>query len=409
MLLYSINALPGKNLPLEVELSETLRLSIDPLNAQAGSVFFQTDDERLNLVAQYPDRLFEIKNLDRQLKIDQNFWRELFQSSNPLVVRNLSDGANLPEWLLPDGGQKVDSIAVAAVRTKEKIVGLLVMYSINNKSFGRDEKTLLLSVADQIGMVVEREILVRKSEATAVMEERHRLARELHDSITQMLYSQVLFAGAGLKLIESGDTIKLEDHLKKINQVALQALREMRLMVYELRPAEDFNAGLVSLIEARLDAVEKRTGIDAELVMQVGDELSPEVTEVVYKIIHEALNNSLKHYLTNLEKVYNLDVNLVLPGHRSLMNNHRRRIEELKEHHRNRLNEVIYALQGGKKSAFQVAPYLTWDISYKSWDLFPSQQKWFAFGETMAHLIFLEAEGKARVQKQGDKLLFSLV
>ena len=92
-----------------------------------------------------------------------------------------------------------------------------------------------------------------------------------------------------------------------------------------------------------------------------------------------------------------------------VMNNHRQRIEELKEHHRNRLNEVICALQGGAKSAFQVAPYVTWDIEYKSWEQFPSQQKWFAFGETLAHLLFLEAEGKVRGEKQGGKMGFSLV
>ena len=123
----------------------------------------------------------------------------------------------------------------------------------------------------------------------------------------------------------------------------------------------------------------------------------------------QELDNSLKHYLTNLDKVYELDVSLVLPGHRSLMNNHRKRIEELKEHHRNRLNEVISALQSGTKSAFQVAPYITWDIEYKSWKEFPLQQKWFAFSETLAHLLFLEAEGKVRGQKEGSKTVFSLV
>ncbi|MFC2039200.1 MBL fold metallo-hydrolase [Chloroflexota bacterium] len=123
----------------------------------------------------------------------------------------------------------------------------------------------------------------------------------------------------------------------------------------------------------------------------------------------EDLDNSLKHYLINLEKVYELDVGLVLPGHRSPMNNHRQRIKELKEHHWNRLDEIICALQDGGKSAFQVAPYLTWDIEYTSWQQFPAQQKWFAFGETLAHLIFLETEGRVRGEKQDGKLLFSLV
>jgi len=123
----------------------------------------------------------------------------------------------------------------------------------------------------------------------------------------------------------------------------------------------------------------------------------------------EELDNSLKHYLTNLEKIYDLDVRLVLPGHRNLMNNHRRRIKELEDHHTNRLNEVIFALEDDAKTAFQIAPYITWDIVHRSWEQFPLQQKWFAFGETLAHLNYLEAEGRVQSKKKNGKLIFSLI
>jgi glyoxylase-like metal-dependent hydrolase (beta-lactamase superfamily II) len=120
------------------------------------------------------------------------------------------------------------------------------------------------------------------------------------------------------------------------------------------------------------------------------------------------LKNSLKQYLANLEKVYTLDVNLVLPGHRSLCNDHRKRIMELQEHHRNRLSEVLFALEGGEKTAWEVAPYITWDIDCNSWEEFPSVQKWFAVGETIAHLDYLEADGRARKETKNHKVLYSL-
>lgn len=120
------------------------------------------------------------------------------------------------------------------------------------------------------------------------------------------------------------------------------------------------------------------------------------------------MRNSLKTYLASLRKVYPLDVKLVLPGHRSIMNDHRKRIRELEEHHRNRSNEVLLALEEGAKTAFQVASCITWDIQYKSWKLLPAQQKWFAFGETLAHLIYLEEEGDVRRKTQEDKIVYSL-
>jgi glyoxylase-like metal-dependent hydrolase (beta-lactamase superfamily II) len=121
------------------------------------------------------------------------------------------------------------------------------------------------------------------------------------------------------------------------------------------------------------------------------------------------MTNSLKQYLANLEKVYKLDVSLVLPGHRSLCNDHRKRVKELQEHHRSRLNEALSALEYGGKTAWEVAPHITWDIGYKSWEEFPPVQKWFAVGETIAHLDYLEADGRARKDARNHKVLYSLI
>ncbi len=113
--------------------------------------------------------------------------------------------------------------------------------------------------------------------------------------------------------------------------------------------------------------------------------------------------NPLKEYLMSLDKVDDLDVELVLPGHRSIFRDYKKRIQELKQHHETRLNEVISILKKGKQNVFQIASQMTWDINYRSWDLFPPSQKWFAFGEAMAHLKYLEMEGKVgrEIQKQG--------
>ena len=119
--------------------------------------------------------------------------------------------------------------------------------------------------------------------------------------------------------------------------------------------------------------------------------------------------NALKHYLASLEKVSNLEATLVLPGHRSICHNLRKRVAELQEHHKARLAEVISALKDGPKTAYEVAPYLTWDIRYSSWELFPALQKWFAVGETIAHLWYLEENKAVRTAIKGKTTVFSLV
>ena len=100
--------------------------------------------------------------------------------------------------------------------------------------------------------------------------------------------------------------------------------------------------------------------------------------------------NPLEKYLASLDKVHKLDVGLVLPGHRRLFKEHRARIDELKRHHEKRAGEILDILKKGPGSAFEVASGMTWDIKFDSWDDFPVAQKWFATGEALSHLRFLE-------------------
>jgi len=118
--------------------------------------------------------------------------------------------------------------------------------------------------------------------------------------------------------------------------------------------------------------------------------------------------NPLKEYLKSLDRVYQLDIELVLPGHREVFRNPKKRIQELKDHHQKRLDEIIAILRKGRKNAFQVASRMTWDITYDSWDLFPVSQKWFATGEALSHLKYLEEQGVVRKEMRQNKRIYCL-
>ena len=118
--------------------------------------------------------------------------------------------------------------------------------------------------------------------------------------------------------------------------------------------------------------------------------------------------NPLKHYLESLDKVAKLDIDLVLPGHRRLIEDHHARIDELKTHHKNRLDEVLDILKTPDQHAFQIASQMTWDLAAESWDHFPVAQKWFATGEALSHLRCLEEEGRVGRKTEGGLTLFYL-
>ncbi|MBA7486333.1 hypothetical protein ES707_21891 [subsurface metagenome] len=117
--------------------------------------------------------------------------------------------------------------------------------------------------------------------------------------------------------------------------------------------------------------------------------------------MRSALIPSLRDYLDSLDKVYDLPADIVLPGHRSFFTDLKGRIDELKKHHKNRADEVIDVIGKGTRNAYEIAAGMTWDIDCETWDLFPIAQKWFATGETIAHLRFLESEG--RIYRNTDK------
>jgi glyoxylase-like metal-dependent hydrolase (beta-lactamase superfamily II) len=118
--------------------------------------------------------------------------------------------------------------------------------------------------------------------------------------------------------------------------------------------------------------------------------------------------NPLKDYMASLDKVDALDINLVLPGHGNVFKNCRERIRELKDHHEKRTDEVVSILKKGDQKAYQVASQMTWDIPLDSWDLFPVLQRWFATGETMAHLKYLEESGRVRKEMRERGIIYSL-
>lgn len=116
--------------------------------------------------------------------------------------------------------------------------------------------------------------------------------------------------------------------------------------------------------------------------------------------------NPLVAYLASLDKTYLLDVQLVLPGHRRIFRDCRRRIDELKQHHEARAQEVLVILDDGEKTAYEVASRMSWDIVC-SWDAFPVAQKWFALGEAIAHLVYLESRNELKRETTPAGWVFS--
>jgi len=117
--------------------------------------------------------------------------------------------------------------------------------------------------------------------------------------------------------------------------------------------------------------------------------------------------NPLEKYLDSLDKILGFEVELALPGHRSLIRDFKGRVMELKSHHQARLKEILSLLDDQGKEAYRIASEMRWDMTYESWDQFPATQKLFATAEALSHLKYLEDKGLVNRKFREQRMLFT--
>jgi signal transduction histidine kinase len=227
------------------------------------------------------------------MPIDAGLTGQVLARKSPVIVPDIRADQNTRPVVRQSG---LKAYAGVTLRLKGRIIGVLGAFWDVKRPLHPEDVDLLDSAADQIAVAIESHRLRQKAEQLAVMEERTRLARDLHDSVSQALYSMSLLATAGRRLSQSGSNQALLDEtLLELGTTAQQALKEMRLLLYRLRPLALQLDGLAETLQHRLDAVEKRAGVDARLMVDDLPPLLPAMEETLYHIVQEALNNALKH------------------------------------------------------------------------------------------------------------------
>jgi signal transduction histidine kinase len=229
----------------------------------------------------------------RQLEIDcKSINTRAVETGEAQMVNDVTqDVYYLPDAHLPDTRSEL----VIPLRLAHQVIGTLDVHSTATHAFTAEDALIIQSLGDQIAVAIENARLYNQSRKLAVLEERTRLARELHDSVTQSLYSILLLTEGWRRMVSSGENASVEDYFSRIGKIIQLSLKEMRLLIHELRPPALERDGLVGALRQRLDAVEKRAGVEARFLMEDLIELPPRMEEELYRIAEEALNNALKH------------------------------------------------------------------------------------------------------------------
>ncbi len=160
--------------------------------------------------------------------------------------------------------------------------------------FTADDQHYIRMLASHAAVAIDNALLFARSRELSVIEERNRLARDLHDSVTQTLFSVVLTAEAAATLADR-DIAAAKVQLQRLQELAREALEEMRSLIFELRSAELEEDGLVATLRKHVDVVRRVRHLDIDLRVDRERRLRPDVEQELFRIAQEALHNAVKH------------------------------------------------------------------------------------------------------------------
>jgi signal transduction histidine kinase len=281
-----------RHLDLDQVLQALVDVVTDILGADKAAVMvWNPIQERLMVRAA---RGFSAKSLARMsFRPGEGVAGRVFFCGETITVEDLRYDPSIAHAIAAEEG--IYSLISVPILIDGEVYGVFGMNYCQPRTFSADDQRLFTALAQRAGQAIQNARLYEEAKQAAALSERQRLARELHDSVTQALYSLTLLAEAGKRQAHAGNLERVQEHMGQLGSIAQQALKEMRLLVYQLRPLALEQEGLVVALQQRLDAVEKRASIRATLEA-AGELLLPAAVEsALYRVAMEALNNSLKH------------------------------------------------------------------------------------------------------------------
>jgi len=245
----------------------------------------------------FPERLEECRRLGAKM-----MFVEAFLTRKRIVVPHrkaavLADPAWAPLHAIM-GAPAWDTFVAVPLVVRGQAVGVLNAFYATGETPGQEALEFLDAMADQAAMAVDSADLLARSKHDAQLEERARLARELHDSVVQQVFSMRMQAKAlRAHVADDGpsDPQRVRVVADELLELAQNALADLRSLVLQLHPAELASSGLATAVRTHADSVHAASGLCVEVAADELPELPTELQEDLYRIVQEALHNVIKH------------------------------------------------------------------------------------------------------------------
>jgi signal transduction histidine kinase len=262
----------------------------------ANVLLVESDLVRVVLRKGYIEKGMEKESLNKRIPIAKlAVLQQLMEMGKPLAI---PDTTTSPMWIGFPGLDWVNSNVIAPIRANGNILGFLSLDSATPGYFTQAHADQLQVFADQAAIAIQNARLLDRAKRAAVLAERNRLANELHDTISQTLWSISLITER-LPDIWEKDEIEGRRSLITVHQLAQNALSEMRALLLELHPSSLTEAELGDLIRQIAEIIANRSGLNVSVEIKGGMPIPPDVHFALYRVVQEALNNVVLHALAS--------------------------------------------------------------------------------------------------------------
>lgn len=284
--LQRVTAALLQKLTLERVFEIVRREARDLTGAAGGSVFLLEEDSWLREAYEEAP----LDPLSERLPVEGTLTGEAVRSGRPILTNQYA--GDFVEARTPI--VKTESLLAVPLQVEGAPIGAL---NVANKpgGFTDDDARMLGLLADVAAIAIENARMREQAKQLAIVQERQWLARELHDSVTQAMYSVTLYAEATRLALLSGKFDVAAENLQELQAMAREALFSIRLLIFELHPPVLEGHGLAEALRIRLAAVESRAGLQTEMHVEGERRLPLAIEEELYRIALEALNNVVKH------------------------------------------------------------------------------------------------------------------
>jgi signal transduction histidine kinase len=280
-----------RHLELDQVLQTLVDMAVNILHADKSSLLVW-NDERERLVVKAA-RGFSPETLAQMsFGLGEGTVGQVVRSGEPIIVEDVEVDSRVVTWVTASEG--IRSFMHFPIKIEGRVFGVFNVDYGERRAFGVEEQRLFTALAQRAALAIENAQLYGQAKHAAVLEERQRLARELHDAVTQTLFSASLI-GEVLPRLWELDPAEGRQRLKELNELTRGALAEMRTLLLELRPAALEEAVVSDLLRQLADSFTGRARVPVTLQVESECALPPRVKVVLYRIAQEALNNVAKH------------------------------------------------------------------------------------------------------------------